>query len=116
MISMLKRILFFFSLLYSSLSGFGQNQLTGKIIDQITEEPIEFANVSMDENGKTVLSDDHGNFKIKLTNDSGFLHVSMIGYKSRSIQIRNRRSFPVIKLERGPMVAVSSTGICIQCG
>ena len=100
---MLKRILFFFSLLYSSLAGFGQNQVTGKIIDQITEEPIEFANISMGENGKTVLSDDHGNFKIKFTKDNILLHVSMIGYKSRSIEIRYRPSFPVIMLERGPV-------------
>src|ERR1700730_2658728 len=103
MISMLKRILFLFSLLYISLGSFGQNQVTGKIIDQITEEPIEFANVSMGENGKTVLSDDHGNFKIKFTKDSGLLHVSMIGYKSRSIEIPNRPSSPLIKLERGPV-------------
>ena len=86
MISMLKGVLFFFSLLYISLVDFGQSQVTGKIIDRITKEPIEFANVSMGENGRTVITDDHGNFKIKFTKNSGYLHISMIGYRSRSIR------------------------------
>ena len=43
---MLKIFILFFWSLFVSIYGFGQNVVTGKIIDQRTKEPIESAIVS----------------------------------------------------------------------
>jgi hypothetical protein len=96
---MLKIFMLFFWLLFVSHS-FGQNVVTGKIIDQRTKEPIESAIVSVEKNGRTVVTDARGNFKVKLPGDSCILNISMIGYNSKSVEISNQYSF-IIYLERG---------------
>jgi hypothetical protein len=99
---MLRIFILFFCLLFVSVPGFSQNTATGKIIDQRTREPIESAIVSLEENRRTVVTDGQGNFKIKLPGDSGILHISMIGYNSKSAKVVTHHS-SVIYLERGPV-------------
>jgi len=82
--------------------GFCQNIITGKIIDEKTNEPIESAVVSTTKNGRAVITDAQGNFKIKLPADSNELNVSTIGYHSKSVEIINQHSC-IIYLERGPV-------------
>src|SRR5450432_1124601 len=100
---MLKNLMFSFILLIISVNGFGQNVVSGRIIDQLTKEPIESAVISVVENGKTVITDSRGYFKIKLPADSGMINITMIGYHSKSFIINKIHSSSIIYLERGPL-------------
>ncbi|MEP6951486.1 MAG: TonB-dependent receptor plug domain-containing protein [Ginsengibacter sp.] len=98
---MLKIFIQFSWLLFASIYCFGQNMVTGKIIDHATGEPVESA-VVIEKNGRRVVTDIQGNFKMKLSRDSGTLNISMIGYRSKSVEVSNRHS-SIIYLERGPV-------------
>ena len=98
---MLKIFILSFWLSFVYIYSSAQNIITGTIVDQRTNEPIEAANVIAN-NGRAVVTDVHGNFKIKVARDGGVLNISMIGYYSKSVEIRNRHAL-IIYLERGPL-------------
>lgn len=98
---MTKFFIVFFLSPFLFIHGFGQKVATGKIIDQRSREPVESAIVN-EINGRTVVTDAQGNFKMKLRGDSGILNISMIGYISKSVEISTQHS-SVIYLERGPV-------------
>src|SRR4030042_6728251 len=83
----MKNILSFFLLLIS-VTGLAQSQcrITGKIIDQITDEPVPFAYVILEKNGNFItgsISSDDGSFQLLTTeNDSITLIVRYVGYET----------------------------------
>ncbi len=99
---MLKIFIFLFWLLFFSMYGFSQNRVTGKIIDQITKEPIQSAIVTVEKNGKKVITDVQGGFVLYLPADNSVATVSMIGYRTKSFELVKKQP-SVIELERGPV-------------
>ena len=91
----------FFWLLFVPVFGFTQHIIAGKIVDHRNNEPVESA-VVHEQNGRTVLTDAQGNFKIKVSTGISILNISMIGYYSKSVEI-NDQYVLTIYLETGPV-------------
>ena len=67
------------------MEGFGQ-LIQGKVLDQETREPIDFASVYFDGTFVGTTSDENGLFELDIsTNPSRALTVSAVGYFSKSI-------------------------------
>src|SRR5665647_259974 len=98
---MIKFFILSCSLFFSSFI-FSQKIITGKITDQKTNEPLESANISIAGNTGTVTSEAQGNFKIRLNDQSDSIHISMIGYRSKSVPVTNL-DYVVVPLEKGPV-------------
>ncbi len=98
---LMKILIIFLYLLFTSVNGFSQNKISGKITDQKTNEPLESVAVTAIKSGRVTTTDGQGNFKIDFTGDSCLVNISMIGYRSKAIELTHHFSF--IHLERGPV-------------
>lgn len=87
------------SLLVFNLVNAQQNNIRGKVLDKITDEPIEAAVITdMQTNAKTV-TDKNGGFTLKnAINDS--LMVSFIGYHTNRVKAESGKPLLVV-LEKG---------------
>ena len=79
----------FLFLLVFPFFALAQN-LKGTILDSKTKQPIQYANVSINQINEIATTDERGKFNLKLTrklqeNDS--LYVSHIGYISKKISL-----------------------------
>ena len=77
-------------LLFST--GMAQTIVKGKVIDKKTGEPLENAVVSA--RGKTVLTDEQGNFQLALTGAAlsgagDSIRASFVGYRQQSLDARD---------------------------
>ena len=97
----MKIFIIFFCILFISVCSFSQNRINGKIVDQVTNEPLESVAVTAMKSGRVTTTDEQGNFKIDFTGDSCQVNISMIGYHPRSTWLTHR--FSDIRLERGPV-------------
>ncbi|MDE3184212.1 MAG: carboxypeptidase-like regulatory domain-containing protein [Bacteroidota bacterium] len=85
-----------------STYSFSQKILTGKILDEKTEQPIESAVVNVVKYNKAVITDAEGNFEINIPADTCFASISMIGYQTKNIELW--KTYPnVIFLKNGPV-------------
>ena len=64
--------------------------ITGKIIDDETSEPLPFATLALKNKGKGTVTNNNGDFGMKITSDlfEDTLSVSFIGYSGREIPVR----------------------------
>ena len=64
--------------------------ITGKIVDDETLEPLPFATVALKNKGKGTVSNNNGNFGLKITSDffNDTLSVSFLGYLGREIPVK----------------------------
>lgn len=87
----------FFSVI---MAAEGQSLITGKIVDASSRQPLESVNIQLQgDNKSTALTDQYGNFKIKVNNENATIVVSYIGYKSVNINIAGKKS---VKIEMQP--------------
>ena len=65
-----------------------QTFITGKIIDAVSRQPLEAAYVQQRGNATTkTLTDQFGNFSIKINPDEPVLQISYVGYKTDTINV-----------------------------
>ena len=76
-----------------------QHIFKGKVIDNITREPVESTSVYA--NGKSVATNASGNFQVSLISDTATLTIYYIGYQKRSIQVKSSKERIIIGLARG---------------
>src|SRR5579863_5934876 len=86
-------------------SGFAQNIIKGKVIDKITQEPLEMAVINNETTGKNILTDKQGNFVLKQAGgDSTAILVSFIGFKTKKVKIAVAQTASlIIELEKGAL-------------
>ncbi|HSZ84726.1 MAG TPA: TonB-dependent receptor, partial [Puia sp.] len=84
---------------------FAQNIIKGKVIDKITQEPLELAIINNETTGKNMLTDKQGNFILKsAARDSLNILISFIGYRSQQIKIAAAHtSSLIIEMEKGAL-------------
>lgn len=78
--------LFFIVLILSLLSNiksFSQNPLSGKVIDKQSKQAISYANVTILNKNKHLLTDENGTFSLEFITDT--LIISAIGYEQDTI-------------------------------
>lgn len=81
------------------VSAFSQKEVSGKIVDSITKEPIIGASVFVKGASTGTVTDIDGNFKIKLREDNLQLEVSFIGYISQVIIVEEKTTFYIELIE-----------------
>ena len=64
--------------------------ITGKIIDDETSEPLPFATIALKNKGKGTVTNNNGEFGLKITSDlfNDTLSVSYLGYLGREIPVK----------------------------
>ena len=96
-------------LLFFSVKGFSQRLLSGNIVDRINGEPLQWAVISLGKNGSTVTSNQQGYFQMIMKNKDSVIYVSLIGYHTQIIGLKNTKVPLTIQLERGPVDLKSVT-------
>lgn len=91
---------FFFSILIIPNLFYGQ-LIHGRIIDQITKEPLSFASIKLGYRG--VISSNDGSFKISIREidqqKSNKLKISFIGYRTQEFNIKGVKDNLIIEME-----------------
>lgn len=90
------------------------NKITGKVIDENTNQSVEYANVSLMNTDSTFVSgvatDSNGAFVVKEVKDGNYiLCISCIGYTNSYLSIRNLKT----NLQLGE-VALSADGVLLE--
>lgn len=90
------------------------NKITGKVVDENTNQSVEYANVSLMNTDSTFVSgvatDSNGTFVVKEVKDGNYiLCVSCIGYTNSYLSIRNLKT----DLQLGE-VALSADGVLLE--
>ncbi len=102
--SKLIRQLLFVSLISYILTPDSASQyinIRGKVIDNITGDPLAFVNIVYTKKGTGTVSSIDGNFEIITSQKPEFLRFSYVGYNSKIINIDSVRDYNklIIKLE-----------------
>ena len=73
-------------LLAITTSLFAQN-ITGKVLNKETQDPIVGANVYIQESNKGTVTGTEGTFSLEVSDDSEMLTISYVGYKTKQVPI-----------------------------
>lgn len=92
----MKKLSIILGVLSLSISSLAANKITGKVIDESSNQSVEYANVRLMTTDSTfvtgVATDDGGHFLLKEVKDGDYLLcVSCIGYSESYLSIRNLR-------------------------
>jgi hypothetical protein len=68
---------------------FGQHQITGKVIDEKSKEPLAFVNIIINETHIGTTSDIDGNFTITTSSPILSIQLSYVGYQPKKITLNN---------------------------
>ncbi len=91
----MKNLFLTLSILLSFASTFSQN-ITAKLIDKNNNNPIPFATIKTAENSGDITNEE-GYFSISNeNNDSTILNISCLGYKSKSLTIKDLKTLNFI--------------------
>lgn len=80
---------------------YAQKIYKGKVIDELTLQPIEYASVRAIASKKTAATDRFGNFQLSLHADTATLQISYIGYGVKLIKATSTTKRITISLSRG---------------
>ena len=86
---------------FLSYSAHGQNIIKGKVIDKITQEPLELAVVSNVSTSKNTLTDREGKFVLKNVMVDDSIAISFIGYEHLKVKATSPNSLLTIQLQKG---------------
>lgn len=104
----MKRLLF---ALLSALPGFlyGQNSISGTVIDKKTQEPLPYATVYIDGTTKGTATDDLGRFTLKNVTFPSTVVFSFVGYKTEAFILEKAPS--ELQIELNPNKALPQVDI-----
>ncbi len=100
---------FIFYLCILSYRGYTQELLRGTITDKKNGEPLQWAVVSQGKTGSTATSNQQGFFQMTIKNRDSVIYVSLIGYHTQEISLKNKTGRLAIQMERGPVDLESVT-------
>src|SRR4051812_20021114 len=109
---MIKKLLSGFIIYSICLSLHAQTFINGKIIDALSRQPLEAAYIQQQNNDKIkTLTDNNGNFSLKLNAKNAILSVSFIGYKTENISVARKNN---VRIELQPDVVNLKDIIIVQ--
>ncbi len=105
----MKNILLMMSVLLAGFQLIAQNpdnvihSIKGRVLNQVTNEPVAFTNISISDTFYGTASDEDGNFELKIPGEmaSAQIHFSAVGYKKGNFSAVTliSREYSIIKLE-----------------
>ena len=96
----MKNIMFSFLGVFLFMSAYGQSELNGRIIDQVSNTPLSGAKIVINSN-TIASSDDDGTFRVACNNGLTLV-VSFIGYETATIKVTNCSEILTIGLMPSP--------------
>lgn len=78
-----------------------QRQITGRVFDAATNEPLIGATVWIKESASGTVTDIDGNFVVTVDNENAIISVSYVGYISKEERVGSRNSIPFALEESG---------------
>jgi hypothetical protein len=76
-----------FLLLFCFFSAHAQSIIKGRVIDKTSREPLENAIVTAGEKGKTAITDQEGNFQLRISASADSIRASFVGYQLQNLPI-----------------------------
>ena len=96
----MRRILLFFVFLILPVSVIvAQRQINGTIMDGVLNEPAIGASVLVEGTSIGTVTDINGAFVLELPSDAEYVLVSMVGYKTERVNIKNTSVIQITLLE-----------------
>ncbi|MDB5086274.1 MAG: TonB-dependent receptor [Mucilaginibacter sp.] len=95
----LKKVLLFAAAFFTMQLAMAQHIFKGKVVDNITHQPIEYAFVYA--NKQSAATNKWGNFQLSLKSDTVTLTISYMGYQKKSVQVKSSDQRIVIALIHG---------------
>jgi hypothetical protein len=92
-----------------TLPAFSQHKISGNIIDNTNKEPLPYAVISQVNGIVSATSDQQGHFQFVLPVTESNVFISMIGYRSQTIDISKLNNPLTIRMDRGPVDMQSVT-------
>ena len=91
-------------LLGSMTTAWGQHvNVAGKVVDNDTQQPVEFASVLIKDNGLWAVTDAKGRFTIKnVPKGKAVLTVQCLGYSTRALPLDIQRDMPNLNIRMKP--------------
>ena len=85
-----KKVSFFFALLclLFTTAAFGQQSISGTVVDNSNNQPVIGANVSVPGTNTGTVTDIAGKFTLTLPSGANKVQVSFIGYQTLTIDVR----------------------------
>lgn len=85
----MKNVILLLVSLSGPFAGLSQKFITGTIIDAVTEDPVSYANISVQGSTYGTASDEGGKFSLQIKSDDfqGTLVISSIGYKNAELSV-----------------------------
>tara|TARA_R110002049_G_scaffold56399_4_gene155545 strand:+ start:2959 stop:5676 length:2718 start_codon:yes stop_codon:yes gene_type:complete len=97
---MIKKILLFVFIAFSSVAMVAQTTVTGTVKDAKTGETLPGANIKIENKAVGTTTDFDGNFVLKVTDNPPFtLEVSVLGYKMEKIEVTKNNQKIEVALE-----------------
>ncbi|MBN2639084.1 MAG: TonB-dependent receptor [Bacteroidales bacterium] len=84
----MKRSSLFLFIIVFHVTGFAQNLVRGKIIDQETKQPIPLAQIFTNKSSTGTISDSSGFFQLKINSNKTLLTIESIGFQTKNILCR----------------------------
>src|ERR1700748_3184903 len=97
--------------LFSFYSVHAQFIIKGKVIDKSTGEPLENAIVKAGQKGRAAITDQEGNFQLRVPDFADSIRISFVGYQGQSVALAKQAASYLIKMEHG---SVDLTSVTIQ--
>jgi len=98
-IIIIKGVLLFIGLFFTSHFAMSQNHLEGEIRDSKTKDVLPFVHVIANDSGKGTATNIDGVFKLNSPEKIRFVQVSYVGYEKQVVPIKQGKS-PVILLKK----------------
>ena len=97
---MYKRLLFFITIFCQLLTAQAQQiTIAGRVADEETQKPIEFASILMKENGLWAITGADGSFRIKnIPAGKVVLTIQCLGYATRQIALDINKDIPRLRI------------------
>lgn len=81
----MKRSLLTLGIIFFHFSVFSQNIITGKLVDQSNEQPVQLAQIILNKQHSGTVSDSNGQFQLNIHESKAFLTIRTIGYQIKTV-------------------------------
>jgi hypothetical protein len=105
---MIKKILIILLVAFS-MPSMGQKVIKGKVIDNNTLEPLEYAVVTLGIKGPSAITDQQGDFELKAATRADSIRISFVGYHPKNLGLDTSKDFYLVKMVRGEVDLQSVT-------
>jgi hypothetical protein len=86
-------LVIFFSFCFIFFAESQNVEISGRILEYSTNKPLSYASIFSTLRGKSTVSDQNGNFKLKINNLNDTLIISYLGYSELFLPIKSLPSF-----------------------